>query len=184
MKILVLVMLVLTPCLSFASTTGAETWSLGVLGGITTSSQSDLNTLITRANTRVGGITTGQFGNAYEFGGFLMRRLNGSIIALQLRPTYYTSSTSGTGNGGTFSYSLTGYTVTPIIRLYILENTGVKMFIQGGVNWGYLQGKVQEAAAQVTFSGSNVGYQGGLGALFCFGQKNAHCLSLEGNIRY
>jgi hypothetical protein len=184
MKILLLVSALFISANVFAASSSGETWSVGVLGGIVTSTQSDLNTLITRANTRVGGISTGQFGNAYEFGGYIQRRLNGSIIALQLRPSYYMASTTGTGTGGTFAYSLTGYTVAPLIKLYILESAGVKLYLVGGINYGILNGKIQEASATVEFKGSNVGYQGGIGTLFCFGQKGAHCISLEGNVRY
>lgn len=182
MKKIIVVILTLIPTFSWAASN--ENWSIGLLGNIVTSNQSDMNTLITRANVRVGGVTTQPFGNAYEFGGYIQRRLTGSGIALQLRPSYFTTSTSGTGAGGAFNYSLTGYAVAPLLKYYILENTSVKLYLIGGINWGLLTGKIQEASGSVTFSGSNVGYQGGLGTLFCFGSKGAHCLTLEGQVRY
>lgn len=172
-------------CTQIASAQSSkENWSFGFLGGITAASQSDLNLLITRANARVGGISTGQIGNAWEFGAYLQKRMASSIIALQLRPTYFTATTTGTGTGGTFAYSTTGYTLSPLLKLHILESSSVKLYLIGGVIWGKLTGKIQEGTAQADFDGSNSGFQGGLGALFCFGSKGTHCFFAEGNYRY
>src|SRR5258708_2688016 len=86
---LLLGLIALLPCTTFAyGTSSGETWSIGLLGSIVTSNQSDMNILITRANTR-STISTPQFGNAYEFGGYIQRRITGSSLALQLRPSYY-----------------------------------------------------------------------------------------------
>lgn len=164
--------------------TGTEAWSIGALGGIITASENDLNALITRANNRGLSITTGQFANAYEFAGYLQRRFNGSVFALQLRPSYFTDSTTGSGSGGSYNYALTGYTIMPLIRAYILESSGIKLFIQGGVGFGSLSGSVTEGAANINFSGNSYGYQAGIGVNFCFGSRSQHCVVTEGNLRY
>jgi hypothetical protein len=167
-----------------AATSSGQRWSLGLFGGIVTASQADLNTLITRANTRVGGISTPQFGNAYEFGAWIMRRFNNSVVALQLRPSYFMTSVSGTGTGGSFDYSLSGYVIQPQLVVYILESKSIKLFVQGGVGWGSLSGEIKEGAASAKFSGSNFGFTGGIGVNFCFGAKDQHCVVTEGNTRY
>jgi hypothetical protein len=51
------------------------------------------------------------------------------------------------------------------------------------VIWGKTTGHIQEGSAQADFGGSNSGFQGGMGALFCFGKGN-HCMFVEGNYRY
>lgn len=167
-----------------AQSGGKESWSFGLFGGSVTSSQDDMNTMITRANTRVGGISTSQLGNAYEAGAYLQRRFTSSIFALQFRPSYFFQTASGTGTGGTFAYSLNGFTVMPLLRAYILENKYVRLYIQGGVGWGYLNGKIEEAGTTANFSGSNTGYQGGIGVLFCLTSSGRHCFFTEGNARY
>ncbi|MBK9294721.1 MAG: outer membrane beta-barrel protein [Oligoflexia bacterium] len=184
MKLALTVLLALLLTQTTFAQSSKENWSIGLLGGITAATQSDMNLLITRANARVGGISTGQIGNAWEFGAYLQKRYASSIIALQLRPTYFTASTTGTGTGGTFAYSTTGYTISPLLKLYILESSSIKLYLIGGVIWGKLMGKIQEGSAQVEFDGSNSGFQGGLGALFCFGSKGTHCFFAEGNYRY
>ena len=184
-NLLTLLSVILISNLAHAYGSGSQaTWSLGAFGGIATTNQSDLNTLITRANTRVGGISTPQFGNAWEFGGYIERRLNASIVALQIRPSYMTNSANGTGSGGSYNYSVSGFAIAPLIRLYILESSGIKLYVEGGINWGSLTGKIQEAGATTTFSGSNFGYQGGIGVDFCFGARSQHCIWGNGGARY
>jgi hypothetical protein len=43
---------------------------------------------------------------------------------------------------------------------------------------------VQEGSATIKFSGSNFGFQGGMGVSFCFGSKGQHCFFGEGDLRY
>jgi len=170
------------------ATSSSERWSLALFGGIVTDKQDDLNSLITRANTRVGGISTPQFTNAYEIGAYIQRRITGSIVAIQVRPGYFFNSTTGTGGSGsaagTYSYKVNGYSVMPLIKLYVLESKTVKLFIQSGIGWGTLAGEIQEAGATSKFSGNNFGFQGGVGVDWCFGSKSQHCLITEGNMRY
>ena len=52
-----------------------------------------------------------------------------------------------------------------------------------GIGFGYVDGDVNEGPAEVNFSGSDIGYQVGLGAEFCFGD-GSHCMSVEGNYRF
>ncbi len=144
--------------------------------------QEDINNLIERANARVGGISTKQLTSAYEFFAFWMYRFNGTMYAIQFRPSYFIQSQSGSGTGGTYAYNLSGFTVFPIFRLYALENSFMKFFLQSGIGYGRINGKIEEAGATVEFAGGNFGMMGGAGAEFCF--VPSHCIVVEGNLRY
>jgi hypothetical protein len=183
MKILIVLFIVAVSSSAFA-VTGSETWSLGLIGGLVTTDEADIKSLETRANQRVGGISTPTMANSYEVGAFLMRRLNQSSLALQLRPMYFWNNATGSGTGGAFNYTLSGYTIMPILRAYILESQSVKLYLQGGIGYGSLNGKIEEAGASVDFNANTFGYQGGLGVSFCFGAKDQHCVITEGNFRY
>ncbi|MCK6600052.1 MAG: hypothetical protein L6Q37_16930, partial [Bdellovibrionaceae bacterium] len=103
--------------------------------------------------------------------------------ALVFRPSYFTQSATGSGATiGDYEHSLTGYTFFPLLRLYPLENDFIRFFMQAGVGFGYLKGKVKEGSSSMTYSGSNFGAQAGIGADFCFSPN--HCVTIEGNMRY
>ncbi|MCB0419739.1 MAG: outer membrane beta-barrel protein [Bdellovibrionales bacterium] len=178
MRLLVILLIACSSQVAFARGGGGG-WSLGANLGITASDQTDMNTLITRANSR-DSISTGQFGNAWEFSGFISYRTS-SMLALQFRPSYYYSAVDGSGSGGSYDYSVTGFTLFPIFRFYLLESNYIKFFTQVGVGWGFLFGSVKEGAASAEFSGNAMGTMAGLGAEFCF--TGNHCISVEGNFR-
>jgi opacity protein-like surface antigen len=67
------------------------------------------------------------------------------------------------------------------MRLYLLESNYIKFFVNAGIGLGAMSGDITESTANVKFSGSNTGFQGGLGVEFCF-SKN-HCVNLEANYR-
>jgi hypothetical protein len=69
-----------------------------------------------------------------------------------------------------------------MMRFVPLENNIIKFFLQGGVGYGRLSGSVENASGKVDFAGGTFGMMGGLGALFCF--TPAHCMGVEGNLRY
>ena len=165
---------------SLAASAGGHSIGAGLI--VMTPSQDDLNLLIQRANTREGGISTSSLNNAYELNVFYQYRFSGSMFALQFKPSYFLQSSTGSGTSGKFNYSLDGFTVFPMLRMFPLENNYIKFLIQVGLGYGALFGRVDEAAANVSFHGSTFGYQAGLGAEFCFNAN--HCVSIEGNIRY
>lgn len=151
-----------------------------VLGGPT---QSDLDSLIDYADSHVsGGISTKNFSSATELFAFYQYRFSGSMFAVQFRPSYFSQSVTGKGTGGDYDYSLSGFTVFPIVKMYPLENSFIKFFLQTGLGYGTLDGKVEEGAGKLEFSGGNFGALFGLGADFCF--TNNHCIAIEGNYRY
>lgn len=156
--------------------------AIGLLGGIVNSSQESMNTLITRANLRVGGISTSQMDSAYELGAFFMYRFAGTMYALQLRPSYFYQVQSGTGTGGDFNYGLKGFTIFPMFRLYPMENNYMKFYMQVGMGYGRVSGEISEAGSVAQFNGSGFGTMAGLGAEFCVTPSN--CFSFEGNYRY
>ncbi len=157
-------------------------FSLGGNLGISTSSQTDMNTLIKRANTREAGLGVSQLGNAWE-GNLMWTYRASKMIGLQLRPGFSYVSQDGSAATGSFDYSVMGFTLFPVMRVYLLENKSIGFFSNFSVGWGHARGSIKEGPAKVDFSGSNLGYMVGLGAEFCF-FGGAHCMSLEGNVRY
>jgi hypothetical protein len=153
-------------------------FNLGFIG----SSQEHMNTLITRANSREGGITTSAMNDAYEASLDYRYRFSGSIVALMIRPSYFYQKSTGSGAPGSFDYGLTGFTVFPMTRFYPLENNFLKFFMQLGIGYGRLNGEIQEGSARVEFAGGGFGAQAGLGAEMCVSAN--HCFTTEGNWRY
>lgn len=151
-----------------------------VLGG---PEQDDLNSLIDSADTSVtGGISTKNLDSAIELFAHYTYRFSGTMFALQFRPSYFSQSTSGSGDPGDFDYSLSGFTIFPIFKMYPLENDFIQFFLQTGLGYGRMYGEIQEGSGKMEFSGGNFGALFGLGANFCF--FDGHCLVLEGNYRY
>lgn len=157
-------------------------FSFGILGGIVNSFQDDVNQLVSRANTRAGGITTTQLTQAYEIAVPLEYRFAGSIYAFQLRPSYFYEVENGQNGGNTYNYSIKGPTIFPIIKMYPLENEMMKFYLQAGVGYGQLYGEIDEAGAVARFSSGAFGSLLGLGAQFYITQNS--CISLEANYRY
>lgn len=180
-----LVQLVTAVALTLMSAVAAAEMSIGINIGTSSADQDDLNLLITRANTREGGISTSSLGSALEVSGHWTYRFDGSMIALQIRPSYFFVSEDGSqaSTQAAYEYSVTGFTIFPIMRFYLLENQFVKFFTQVGVGWGFANGEIKEDSAKVEFSGNQMGNLVGLGAEFCFVSGN-HCMTIEGNLRY
>ena len=179
MRILLIVVSMVLSSVAMAKGGAGSGFSLGANIGITASSQSDMDTLISRANTR-SAISTGSMGNAWEFNGYVSYRTS-TMLALQFRPSYFYSATDGSGATGDHDYSVTGFTLFPIFRFYLLESQTVRFFTQLGIGWGFVSGEIKEGTASLKFSGNNMGSLAGLGAEFCFG---SHCVAVEGNFRY
>ncbi len=161
---------------------GAGGHSIGLVAGTISTEQEHMNTLISRANTREGGISTGSLNSAYEVGAFYGYRFDGSIIAMQLRPTFFYQAEDGAGASGKFEYSVVGFTFFPTLRIYPLENEFMKFYMQFGLGYGRANSQVKEGDNDVKFAGGAFGTTTGLGAEFCF--SPSHCLSVEGNFRY
>ncbi len=164
---------------------GFSTYADHAVGGnlmITTSSQDDVNTLISRANSRVGGISTSDMGSAWELNGHYTYRFGKEMYALQISPSFFYQVSAGSGTGGSYDYKLNGLTLFPMLRVYALENKFIKFFMQGGLGWGILYGDIEEGSGKVSFSGNAFGFKAGIGAEFCFTVN--HCMNVEGNFRY
>lgn len=151
--------------------------------GFVSPGQDDTDLLIDRSNTRAGGISTKPFGQGYEFAFAYQYRIGGTMFAISIRPSLFTQSSTGTAAGGEkYKYSLSGWTIFPMLKIIPLENDFIKFFMTVGVGYGRLNGTLQEDTAKIEFSGGNFGGLGGLGAEFCF--ADSHCVVLEGNVRY
>ena len=162
---------------------GGGTFILGLGGGVVSNTQEHMNTLITRANTRANGITSGQLNQSYEGAVQIGYRFSGSMIAALLRPSLtYQSATGGNAAGQPYNYKVMGMTLFPMLRLYPLENDLMRFFMQFGIGYGRTSGTIEEADAKVEFSGGAYGTVAGLGAEFCY--EGTHCFTLEGNYRY
>lgn len=161
---------------------GGGSHSIGFTAGLINANQDNMNTLISRANTREGGISTSQMNQAYEAGLFYGYRFSGTPFGLQLRPSFFYQVSKGTGASGNHNYSLTGFTFFPIGRLYPLENEFMKVYLQFGLGYGRLNGSIEEGTAKVDFAGGAYGTLLGLGSEFCF--SPSHCMVAEGSFRY
>jgi hypothetical protein len=154
---------------------------IGFEAGVIQSEQEHMNTLISRANTRAGGISTPAMNQAYEFTAHYGYRFNGSIIAVLFRPSYFYQQSKGSGGGSSYNYGVNGFTFFPMLRLYPLENDMMKFFMNFGIGYGRSSGTIEEGANKIDFAGDAFGTLLGLGAEFCY---DAHCLAVEGNYRY
>lgn len=143
--------------------------------------QDGLNESIRNAKA-ISGATTGEMNSATEYMGFATYRFANNVVALQVRPSFFSQSSNGSGTGGSFDYNLTGYSVFPIIRFIPLSNDVIDFYIQGGLGYGNLKGSITNGARKVEFAGSSFGTQVGVGAEFCFLPE--HCFGVEGNYRY
>lgn len=150
--------------------------------GISTVSagQDDLNGAIDDAIAA--GATTKNLGSAWEFYANFSYRFSGTMFAFVFRPSYFTQSVEGSGTGGAYDYKLSGFTVMPIFRIYPLENSFIKFFMQTGLGYGSLSGAITAGAKNLDFKGSAFGAMGGVGVDFCF--TPSHCMTIEGNLRY
>lgn len=165
--------------LSGPSMTGAMHLSFGV--STVSSSQDDMNSVIDAANSGASG-NTKSLGSAWEFYGQWGYRWDRTMYAFVFRPSYFMQEVSGSMTGGSNDYKLTGFTVFPIFRVYPLENSFIKFFMQVGAGYGQLNGEITQASQNLKFKGSAFGAMGGIGVDFCF--TDAHCLTVEGNMRY
>lgn len=154
--------------------------SLGLGISMTSAGQDDLNGAIDDAVA--GGANVKNLGSAWEFYANWSYRFTGSMYAMVLRPSYFMQSADGNGPGGDYKYDLTGYTIMPMLRIYALENYFIKFYFQTGLGYGSLQGSIKNGTNDLEFSGSAFGATGGIGVDFCF--SDAHCLTVEGNMRY
>jgi opacity protein-like surface antigen len=158
--------------------------SIGFFIGTTGSSQDDMNSLIDSQNSNANGpISTGKLTSALEFSAHWSFRF-GNILGFHLRPSYFYQTTDGSSSvsGGSYDYSITGFTLFPMFRMFLLENNYIKFFTQVGIGWGFANGEIKEDGMSVKFSGNSSGFLGGIGAEFCI--ADSHCINVEGNFRY
>jgi hypothetical protein len=160
------------------SASGSHSMQFGL--GLLTAGQDDINSLIKTARTA--GADTGDMGSAYELFGQYQYRFSGTMFAMAFRPSYVMQTATGSGGGNSYDYKLTGFTFFPIFRLYPLENSFIKFYMQTGLGFGRMSGDINAGGNTIAFSGSAFGAMGGLGVDFCFTPN--HCLTVEGNLRY
>ncbi len=159
------------------------THSIGGAMIFTSPSQDDFDTLISTANSVAGGISTKPLGQGYELTFQYMYEFGGTMFALLFRPSVFAQSSKGSDpSGAKYNYELSGWTFFPMFRMTPLENSFMKFYMQIGVGYGRLTGKIRENDSTMEFSGGNFGGITGLGAEFCF--FDDHCFNLEGNFRY
>lgn len=158
---------------------GAISAGLGI--AITTADQSGMDSLISAAKTATNS-SASTMGSATEYIGYLTFRFSNDFVALQIRPSLFSQSSSGSGTDGAHSYKLSGLSVFPLFRIIPLSNDLIDFYMQAGLGYGKIDGSIQNGATNVNFSGSGFGTQMGLGAEFCFIPD--HCFNVEGNYRY
>ncbi len=160
---------------------GGGSLSLGFGIGFATADQSGINDIIKNAKA-ANQATTSELSSAMEYSLQPTFTFSNGLVALQLRPTYFTQSQSGNGSAGTYSYSLSGFTIFPIVRIIPLSNDLIDFYIQAGLGYGKMNGDITNGPSKISFSGSNFGMLAGLGANFCFVPD--HCIGVEGNYKY
>ncbi len=160
---------------------GGGSFSMGLGLSLSTADQTGMNNLIDASKTAVAS-SVSKMSAATEYLGFVTFRFANGYTAIQLRPTLFNQSESGSGTDGSHSYSLSGYTIFPLARIIALSNDFIDFYVQGGLGYGKLEGEIKNSARRASFSGSAFGVQAGLGAEFCFVAE--HCFAVEGNYRY
>lgn len=184
----------LTMCFIFCATINAEakkkggsgsfaggSLSIGAGWAFATADQDGINQIISNAKA-TSSATTSELKAAMEYNLQLTFRFANNLVAIQLRPSFFKQSESGTGTGGSYDYSLSGFTLFPLVRIIPLSNDIIDFYVQGGLGYGSLDGDITNGPTTVSFSGTNFGAQFGLGADFCFFPQ--HCFGIEGNYRY
>lgn len=165
-----------------SSTQAQAIHSLGVALGVSATSQSDMNSLISSANTSSGGISNAGMGSATELSMHYSYRFKRSMFEIGVRPSYLMQGSSGRGTSGSYKYNLSGFTLFPMLRMIPLENKIFKFHLQTGIGYGHMTGTIREPGFDTQFSGDRLGLLFGLGAEFCF--NKSHCVRVDGNYRY
>lgn len=155
--------------------------SLGLGLALATAEQTGMNGLIASAKAAVGS-SASSMTSATEYVGYATFKFANGFTAIQLRPSFFSQSSSGSGSDGSHDYSLSGFTIFPLARIIPLSNDLIDFYIQGGLGYGKLDGSAKNGSREAKFSGSAFGVQAGLGAEFCFVPD--HCFNIEGNYRY
>ena len=149
---------------------GRGGWTLGANFGIVNAEQKDMDSVIGTGATGASDI-----GNGLE--------INGSIgysfgdVTMLFRPGYYWVNEEGTGS----EYSMNAISLMPMLRWNLLSNNTITFYTQLGLGWHLMSGEIKDTNGSVEFSGSGIGYAGGLGSEFCF--FGDHCFYLEANLR-
>jgi hypothetical protein len=160
---------------------GGGAFAVGLGVALSTAEQTGINGMIDSAKAAVGS-SASKLSSATEYVGMLTFKFANGYTAVQLRPSLFSQSSSGSGSDGSHDYSLSGYTIFPLARLIPLSNDFIDFYLQGGLGYGKLDGSVKNGTREAKFSGSAFGMQVGLGAEFCFVPE--HCFNIEGNYRY
>lgn len=158
---------------------GSLSFGLGI--ATTSATQDGINDVIQIAKATEGA-TVSTLSSGLEYVGHATFRFSNGVVALQLRPSYFTQEESGTGTQGNYSYSLSGLAMFPLIRIIPLSNDFIDFYMQGGLGYANLSGTIKNGSNTVDFAGGNFGAQIGIGADFCF--LPDHCFGAEGNFRY
>jgi hypothetical protein len=160
---------------------GGGAFNVGLGVALSTAEQTGINGMIDSAKAAVGS-SASKLTSATEYVGYITFKFANGYTAIQLRPTLFSQSSSGSGSDGGHDYSLSGFTIFPLARIIPLSNDFIDFYIQGGLGYGKLDGTVKNASREAKFSGSAFGMQAGLGAEFCC--VTEHCFNIEGNYRY
>lgn len=155
--------------------------SVGLGLAVATADQDGINQLVQAAKAN-NNTTAGELSSATEYMGHITFRFSNNLVALQIRPTFFLQDSTGTGTDGHYEYSLSGMSVFPLIRIIPLSNDLIDFYMQFGLGYGNINGKIRNGARNLEFKGGNFGTQFGIGADFCF--IPSHCFGIEGNYRY
>ena len=90
--------------------------SMGLGISLTTAEHTGINSLINAAKAN-NNSTASSLSGASEYIGYITFHFANNFVAIQLRPTLFSQSTSGSGTDGSHSYELSGYSVFHSLEL-------------------------------------------------------------------
>lgn len=158
--------------------------SVGGFFGTVSSDQSQLNTLMDKANDRANGTGVKNLDSAYEASAYFQYRVDKSIWAFQFRPSYLFKGTDGSGGSGSldgkYEYDVSALIFAGLVKVYALESNYLRLYFLAGLNYGSMTTKIKEASFEAEASGSNLGFQFGTGLEVTLG---SHGILLEACVR-
>ena len=139
---------------------GKSGWNFGANFGLVNAEQKDLDSVI-----ETGGTGASDIGNGLEVTGSIGYSFGD--VSMIFRPGYYWVAEDGTGS----EYAMSALSLMPMLRWNLLSSNTIAFYTQLGLGWHLMSGEIEDTNGSVEFSGSAIGYSGGLGAEFCFTKK-------------
>lgn len=156
-------------------------FSIGIGWSMDLFDQEGLNQAVNSART-TSSTNTGLLKVGYEYFGYISMKLPNNMFMAQVRPSYFTQSSSGVGVDGAYNYELKGYTAFGIFRMTPYNFNFMDLYAQAGLGYAKIDGHITNGSRYSNFNGSGFGTQVGIGSNLYF--YSSHAFGLELNYRY